>query len=202
MVIDIPIFVKSFVAVFVLADALGNAPIFLVLTKGMEPEQKNEVVNKAALFATAVLLLFALAGQSVLDYLHISMGSLQVAGGLLLLLIALQMLQGKMDEPIVEAERDIAITPLAFPLLAGPGTLTSVMLLMSESPEAPLSVALGIVAAMIVTWLIVRESARIDHLLGAEGAIIITQILGFLLAALAIEIGSAGIRALFFISAP
>jgi len=202
MVIDIPIFVKSFVAVFVLADALGNAPIFLVLTKGMEPEQKNEVVNKAALFATAVLLLFALAGQSVLDYLHISMGSLQVAGGLLLLLIALQMLQGKMDEPIVEAERDIAITPLAFPLLAGPGTLTSVMLLMSESPEAPLSVALGIVAAMIVTWLIVRESARIDHLLGAEGAIIITQILGFLLAALAIEIGSAGIRSLFFISAP
>lgn len=202
MVIDIPIFVKSFVAVFVLADALGNAPIFLVLTKGMEPEQKNEVVNKAALFATAVLLLFALAGQSVLDYLHISMGSLQVAGGLLLLLIALQMLQGKMDEPIVEAERDIAITPLAFPLLAGPGTLTSVMLLMSESPEAPLSVALGIVAAMIVTWLIVRESARIDHLLGAEGAIIITQILGFLLAALAIEIGSSGIRALFFISAP
>lgn len=201
MVIDIPIFVKSFVAVFVLADALGNAPIFLVLTKGMEPEQKNEVVNKAALFATAVLLLFALAGQSVLDYLHISMGSLQVAGGLLLLLIALQMLQGKMDEPIVEAERDIAITPLAFPLLAGPGTLTSVMLLMSESPEAPLSVALGIVAAMIVTWLIVRESARIDHLLGAEGATIITQILGFLLAALAIEIGSAGIRALFFISA-
>ncbi|WP_218616978.1 MarC family protein [[Phormidium ambiguum] IAM M-71] len=202
MVIDIPIFVKSFVAVFVLADALGNAPIFLVLTKGMEPEQKNEVVNKASLFATAVLLLFALAGQSVLDYLHISMGSLQVAGGLLLLLIALQMLQGKMDEPIVEAERDIAITPLAFPLLAGPGTLTSVMLLMSESPEAPLSVALGIVAAMIVTWLIVRESARIDHLLGAEGAIIITQILGFLLAALAIEIGSSGIRALFFISAP
>lgn len=202
MVIDIPIFVKSFVAVFVLADALGNAPIFLVLTKGMEPEQKNEVVNKAALFATAVLLLFALAGQSVLDYLHISMGSLQVAGGLLLLLISLQMLQGKMDEPIVEAERDIAITPLAFPLLAGPGTLTSVMLLMSESPEAPLSVALGIVAAMLVTWLIVRESARIDHLLGAEGAIIITQILGFLLAALAIEIGSSGIRALFFISAP
>lgn len=202
MVIDIPIFVKSFVAVFVLADALGNAPIFLVLTKGMEPAQKNEVVNKAALFATAVLLLFALAGQSVLDYLHISMGSLQVAGGLLLLLIAFQMLEGKINEPIVEAERDIAITPLAFPLLAGPGTLTTVMLLMSESPEAPLSVALGIVAAMLVTWLIVRESARIDHLLGAEGAIIITQILGFLLAALAIEIGSAGIRALFFISAP
>jgi multiple antibiotic resistance protein len=201
MVIDIPIFVKSFVAVFVLADALGNAPIFLVLTKGMEPEQKNEVVNKASLFATAVLLLFALVGQSVLDYLHISMGSLQVAGGLLLLLIALQMLQGKMNEPIVEPERDIAITPLAFPLLAGPGTLTAVMLLMSESPEAPLSVALGIVAAMLITWLIVRESSRIDHLLGAEGAIIITQILGFLLAALAIEIGSAGIRALFFISA-
>jgi multiple antibiotic resistance protein len=200
-VIDISTFVKSFVAVFVLADALGNAPVFLILTKGMEPEQKNKVFNKAALFATGVLLLFALVGQTVLNYLHISMGSLQVAGGLLLLLIALQMLEGKLDEPIVEPERDVAITPLAFPLLAGPGTLSTVMVLMSESPEAGLSVALGIITAMFISWVIVRQSTRVDHLLGAEGAIIITQILGFLLAALAIEIGSAGIRALFFISA-
>ena len=188
---------KAFIAVFVIADALGNAPLFLVLTKGMEPEQRNKVVDKASVVATAVLLAFAFAGQAILDYLNISIGSLEVAGGLLLLLIALQMLNGEIDTPIVEQERDVAITPLAFPLLAGPGTLTTVMLLMSQSPEARISVVIGIVAAMIVTWFIVRQASRIDKFIGAEGAVIITQLLGFLLAALAVEIGSSGIKELF-----
>ncbi len=194
---NFPVLVKAFIAVFVIADALGNAPLFLVLTKGMEPEQRNKVVDKASVVATAVLLAFAFAGQGILDYLHISIGSLEVAGGLLLLLIALQMLQGEIDTPIVEQERDVAITPLAFPLLAGPGTLTTVMLLMSQSPEARISVVIGIVAAMVVTWFIVRQASRIDKFIGAEGAVIVTQLLGFLLAALAVEIGSAGIKELF-----
>ena len=188
---------KAFIAVFVIADALGNAPLFLVLTKGMEIEQRNKVVDKASVVATAVLLAFAFAGQAILDYLNISIGSLEVAGGLLLLLIALQMLNGEVENPIVEQERDVAITPLAFPLLAGPGTLTTVMLLMSQSPEARLSVVIGIVAAMVVTWFIVRQASRIDKFIGAEGAVIITQLLGFLLAALAVEIGSSGIKELF-----
>lgn len=195
---DVSVLIKTFVAVFVLADALGNAPIFLVLTKGMALEQKNSVVDRASLVATGVLLAFAFGGQLILKYLEISIGSLRVAGGLLLLLIALRMLEGELDTPIVEQQRDVAITPLALPLLAGPGTLTTVMLLMSESPNAHISVVVGIVAAMFVTWFIVRQSARIDHWLGAEGAVIITQLLGFLLAALAVEIGSTGIRELFF----
>jgi multiple antibiotic resistance protein len=195
--VDTSVLIQTFVAVFVLADALGNAPIFLILTKGMEPEQRDRVVDRASVVATVVLLVFAFAGQAMLDYLHISMGSLRVAGGLLLLLIALDMLQGDLEEPVVDQERDIAITPLALPLMAGPGTLTTVMLMMSESPEAHLSVVVGIVSAMIVTWFIVRQSSRVDKLIGPEGAIIATKLLGFLLAALAIEIGSEGIRELF-----
>ncbi len=195
--LDFSVLIKTFVAVFVLADALGNAPIFIVLTKGMEPQQRNSVVDRASFVATGVLLLFAFAGKLILNYLEISIGSLRVAGGLLLLLIALRMLEGELDTPVVEQQRDIAITPLALPLLAGPGTLTTVMLLMSESPDAHLSVVVGIVAAMFVTWFIVRQSAIIDQWIGAEGAVIITQLLGFLLAALAVEIGSAGIRELF-----
>lgn len=198
--VDTSVFVRTFIAVFVLADALGNAPIFLVLTKGMDQSQRNGVVDRATIVATAVLLGFAFAGQFVLDYLHISIASLQVAGGLLLLLIALEMLNGELDTPVVEQERDVAITPLALPLMAGPGTLTTVMLLVSESqsPIANISVAIGIVAAMFVTWFIVRQAFWIDKWLGTEGGIIITQLLGFLLAALAVEIGSAGIRTLFF----
>lgn len=194
---DISILIKTFVAVFVLADALGNIPIFLVLTKGMKPDQRNSIVDRASIVATSVLLGFAFAGRWFLNYLHISMGSLQVAGGLLLLLIALRMLEGELDTPVVEQGRDVAITPLALPLMAGPGTLTTVMLLMSESPTAHLSVVIGIASAMFVTWFIVRQASRIDHWIGPEGAVIITKLLGFLLAALAVEIGSAGIRELF-----
>ncbi len=195
--VDISVLVKTFVAVFVLADALGNIPLVLVLTKGMEPDQRNNVVDRATVVATAVLLGFAFAGKWVLKYLDISMGSLQIAGGLLLLLIALQMLQGELDTPVVDQGRDVAITPLALPLLAGPGTLSTVMLLMSKSPNAHLSVVVGIVSAMFVSWLIVRQAGYIDKWIGEQGAVIITKLLGFLLAALAVEIGSAGIRELF-----
>lgn len=198
LTVDISVFVKTFVAVFVLADALGNLPLVLVLTKGMEAEQRHGVIDRASIVATVLLLVFAFGGHWVLQYMGISMGSLRVAGGVILLIIALRMLAGELDTPVVEQGRDVAITPLALPLLAGPGTLTTVMLLMSESPNAHLSVVLGIVSAMLVSWLIVRQANRIEPLIGAEGAIIITQLLGFLLTALAVEIGSAGIRELFF----
>jgi multiple antibiotic resistance protein len=196
--VDISILIKTFVAVFVLADAVGNIPILLVLTRGMEAEQRNRVINKAIGVAIAVLLLFAFGGKFILSYLDISFASLRVAGGLLLLLIALQMLRGDLDTPVIDQERDVAITPLALPLLAGPGTLTTVMLLMSDSPSPHISVIVGIVAAMIVTWLILRLANYIDQWIGAEGEVIITQLFGFLLAALAVEIGSQGIRELFF----
>ncbi|AFZ28083.1 membrane protein, MarC family [Cylindrospermum stagnale PCC 7417] len=194
---DTSVFVQSFIAVFVLADAVGNIPIILVLTKGMTPEERNHVIDKAVVIAIAILLLFAFTGQVILNYLEISMGSLRVAGGLLLLLIALQMLRGELNTPIIEEGRDVAITPLALPLLAGPGTLTTVMLLMTKSESPYLDVVPGIVAAMFVSWLIMRLSNRIDFWIGAEGGVIITQLLGFLLAALAVEIGSTGIRELF-----
>jgi len=195
--VDTSVFVKTFVAVFVLADALGNVPIFVVLTKGMEPEQRNNVIDRASLVATSIVLLFAFSGKWILKYLDISIGSLQVAGGLILLLIALKMLEGELDTPIVEEGHDVAITPMALPLLAGPGTLSTVMLLMSESPDAHVSVVVGITLAMFVSWIIVRQAGHIDKLIGSEGALIVTRLLGFLLSALAIEIGSAGIRDLF-----
>ncbi|MBD6617825.1 NAAT family transporter [Nostoc sp. B(2019)] len=194
---DTSVLIQTFIAVFVLADAVGNIPIVLILTKGKTPEERNKVIDKAIIVAIAVLLLFAFTGQIILNYLEISMGSLRVAGGLLLLLIALQMLRGELDTPIIEEGRDVAITPLALPLLAGPGTLTTVMLLMSKTQSPHISVLVGIVGAMLVTWLILRFCNYIDKWIGAEGEVIITQLLGFILAALAVEIGSVGIRELF-----
>ncbi|MBI4781600.1 MAG: MarC family protein [Oscillatoriophycideae cyanobacterium NC_groundwater_1537_Pr4_S-0.65um_50_18] len=194
---DVSVLTRTFIAVFVLADALGNAPVVLALTKGMDIDQRNRIVDRATLVATAVLLIFSYIGQTVLNYLEISIASLQIAGGLLLLLIALDMLRGELDEHTTEQGKDIAITPLALPLLAGPGTLTTVMLLVSKSPDAHLSVASGILGAMVVSWFIFRQANRVADFIGQEGAQIATKLLGFLLAALAVEIGSAGIRTLF-----
>jgi multiple antibiotic resistance protein len=191
------VLIQTFIAVFVLADAVGNIPVVLILTKSMTPEERNQVIDKAVIVAICVLLLFTFAGQIILNYLEISMGALRVAGGLLLLLIALQMLRGELDQPMVEAGRDVAVTPLALPLLAGPGTLTTVMLLTAKSPFPYYEVVLGILSAMFVTWLILRLANWINHLIGTEGGVIITQLLGFLLAALAVEIGSTGIKELF-----
>ncbi|BAY37870.1 hypothetical protein NIES2111_22110 [Nostoc sp. NIES-2111] len=194
---DTSILIQTFLAVFVLADAIGNIPVVLALTKGMMPEDRNRIIDKASIVAIAVLLLFAFGGRYILSYLEISMASLRVAGGLLLLLIALQMLRGELDTPITEEGRDVAITPLALPLLAGPGTLTTVMLFMSKTQSPHLEVVLGIVGAMLISWLILRLANQIDKFIGVEGAVIVTQLLGFLLAALAVEIGSTGIRELF-----
>ncbi|MBD2500295.1 MarC family protein [Anabaena azotica] len=194
---DTSILIQTFLAVFVLADAIGNIPVVLALTKGMMPEDRNRVIDKASVVAIAVLLIFAFGGRYILSYLEISMASLRVAGGLLLLLIALQMLRGELDTPITEEGRDVAITPLALPLLAGPGTLTTVMLFMSKTQNPHLEVVLGIVGAMFISWLILRLANQIDKLIGVEGAVIVTQLLGFLLAALAVEIGSTGIKELF-----
>jgi multiple antibiotic resistance protein len=194
---DISVLTQTFLAIFVLADPLGNAPIVVLLTKGMDADQKNRVVDRAALVATAILLGFAFVGQPILTYLHISIGSLKVAGGLLLLLVALEMLQGEIGNYEAEKERDVAITPLALPLLAGPGALTTVTLLMADEPTARISVIVGIVLSMLVTWVIVRQSTRIEKWLGETGAVIAAKLLGFILAALAVEIGSEGIRELF-----
>lgn len=199
---DISLAIRTFIAVFVLADALGNAPVFLVLTKGMEPAERNSVITRAALIATAVLIAFVFLGQPVLNYLHISTASLEVAGGLLLLLISLDMLRGELDQPEIDPNRDVAITPLALPLLAGPGTLTTVMLLVSDTPTLTTyaSVVAGIVVAMVVTWFIMGQSARIDKWIGPGGAAIATKLLGFLLAALAVEIGIGGLKELLLSS--
>lgn len=195
--LDWSLLTRTMIVVFVLADAPGNAPIVLALTKGMEEGDRRRVVDRASLVATLVLVGFALTGQLILRYFHISIASLQVAGGLLLLLIALDMLNGTMEAPRSEEGHDVAITPLAIPLLAGPGTLSTVMLLVTEVPHAELSVVLGILVAMAVTWLVVRQAGWIEKWLGKSGAEIFVKLMGFVLAALAVEMGSTGIKTLF-----
>src|SRR6202048_69471 len=143
-------FAEAFITLVVIMDPLGSAPIFISLTAGPTPGARRRAALVAAAAAGGVVVVFALFGRLILDYLHVSVESLTIAGGLLLLLVALQMLRGEeMEQP--EAA-NVALVPLATPLLAGPGAIAAVMVLTKRYEDGPgrLGVLLGIAAVGVV----------------------------------------------------
>src|SRR5207237_71143 len=128
-------FAEAFITLVVIMDPLGSAPIFISLTAGRRPAARRRAALEAAAAAGGLVAAFALFGRLVLDYLHVSVESLTIAGGLLLLLVALQMLGGEDIAPADTA--NIALVPLATPLLAGPGAIAAVMVLTKRHDDHP-----------------------------------------------------------------
>src|ERR1700737_2192816 len=146
-------FAEAFITLVVIMDPLGSAPIFISLTAGLTAGARRRaalVAAGAAGAAGGLIVVFALFGRLILDYLHVSVESLTIAGGMLLLLVALQMLRG--EEMAQPETANIALVPLATPLLAGPGAIAAVMVLTRRYEDAPgmIGVLLGIVAAAVV----------------------------------------------------
>lgn len=189
-------FGKTFVTLLVVMDPFGTAPVFLSLTRNQPRRlaQRNAVV--ASLAAMAVVLVFALFGQVVLNYLHVSLASLSIAGGLLLVLVALEMLQGHATPP-GEAE-GIALVPLATPLLAGPGAIATVMVLVRQQPgsAAHLGVYLGILATVVVIGAVLLLADQLAKWIPPAALHFLTRIFGFLLAAIAVQLVVDGATAL------
>ncbi len=150
---------------------------------------------QATLTALGVIVGFALFGQAILDYLHVSLPALQASGGLLLLLVALELLMGKTGTISAENEDvNVALVPLGTPLIAGPGAIVAVMLFMQQSdvPGQYAAVALGVLAVHLVLYLAMRYSTIIARVLGTSGITVLTRISGMLLAAIAAQlIGNA-----------
>src|ERR1700737_3163662 len=143
-------FAEAFTTLLVIMDPLGSAPIFIRLTAGRPPGGRRRAALVAATAAGGVIVVFALFGRLILDYLHVSVESLTIAGGLLLLLVALQMLRGEdLDQP---KTANVALVPLATPLLAGPGAIAAVMVLTKRYEDASgrFGVIAGIVAAVVI----------------------------------------------------
>ena len=119
------LFGEAFVTLFVIMDPIGTIPLFLSLTRGRSPASRRRAAWQAVSVSFGVIVAFAFFGQRILAYLHISLPALQCAGGLLLLLVALELLTGKDEDPVVNAETNIALVPLGTPLLAGPGAIVT-----------------------------------------------------------------------------
>jgi multiple antibiotic resistance protein len=180
-------FAETFVTLVVIMDPLGSAPIFISLTAGWTPGARRRAALEAAAAAGGLIVVFALFGRLVLDYLHVSVESLTIAGGLLLLLVALQMLRG---EEIAQPDTaNVALVPLATPLLAGPGAIAAVMVLTRRYEDAPgmIGVLLGIVASAVVVAVGLMLAGQIARLLRPSLIQLLTRVLGLLLSAIAVQ---------------
>jgi len=180
-------FAEAFITLVVIMDPLGSAPIFIALTAGRTPAARRRAALTAAGAAGGVIVVFALFGRLILDYIHVSVESLTIAGGLLLLLVALQMLRGEDIEQAGTA--NVALVPLATPLLAGPGAIAAVMVLTRRYEDAPgmIGVLLGIVAAVVVVAVGLILADRIARLIHPSVIQLLTRVLGLLLAAIAVQ---------------
>jgi multiple antibiotic resistance protein len=194
---NVKLFIEVFVTLFVIMDPPGTIPLFLSLTGGRSAEMRRRLAWQAVLVAFFVITVFALFGQSILNYLGITLPAMQAAGGLLLLLVALELLTGKADEPAETSNVNVALVPLGTPLLAGPGAIVATMVLSRQVDDFPdlVGVALGVVAVHVALWLAMRFSLPILRLLHDGGVVLVSRIAGLLLSAIAVQLVADAVRA-------
>ena len=188
---NLKLFGEVYVTLLVIVDPPGMVPVFLALTGALPAKQRIRAGTQAVALALGVIVVFAVAGQTLLDYLHVKLPALQGAGGLLLVLVALQLLTGRTDEPEeLAGTSNVALVPLGTPLLAGPGAIVATMLFVRRADGVMdhVIIGLGIVAVMFTVWLVLRFSGVIVKLLRPSGIEVLTRIAGLLLAAIAVQL--------------
>lgn len=189
--------VETFVTLFVIMDPPGTLPIFLALTGSLSARARVRAAQQAVGVALLVIVAFAVFGQGILAYLNVSLPALQCAGGLLLLLIALDLLTGRDEGPSRTEGVNIAFVPLGTPLLAGPGAIVATMLFVSRAHGAGqrLAVAAGIVGVHVVLFLTMRFAGVLHRLLRQSGVTLVGRIAGLLLSAIAVQLVADSVRA-------
>jgi len=204
----IELFVSAFVTLFVVIDPPGCAPIYASMTTGANAQQRRSMAIRAVIVAGGILLVFALFGEVLLSALHIELNSFRIAGGIMLFLIALDMVfekrterreqraQKVMETPEIE---DVSIFPMAMPMIAGPGSIASVMLLVAQNSglDRALTILAALLAVLLLTLVALLTAGPLMKLLGAKAEAVITRLLGVLLAALAAQFVIDGLRASF-----
>src|SRR5690606_33378020 len=188
---------EMFVTLIVIMDPPGTVPIFLALTGTLRVAERKRAAWVAVAVAFGVIVVFALFGQAILDYLGISLPALQTAGGLLLLLVALQLLTRELDDPSTPVTGNVAMVPLGTPLLAGPGAIVATMVFVQRVDGVGdyLAVAAAIVAVHVLLWAFMRYSVVVLRVLRESGILLLTRIAGLLLAAIAVQLVADAVRA-------
>lgn len=202
------LFISAFISLLVIIDPPGCAPIYASLTTGATTHQRRTMAIRAVVVAGGILLLFALVGRELLGLLGISLDAFRIAGGLMLFLIALDMVFEKRTQRREERAReiretpeieDVSIFPMAMPMIAGPGSIASVMLMVSRSdtPQELLVVLGALAAVLVITLVALLTAGPLMRLVGEKIEAVITRLLGVLLAALAAQFVVDGLKGSF-----
>jgi len=192
-------------AVFFVIDPLANVPIFLTITAGDTTQQRRSTALRAAMAAWITLCVFALAGGVIFKLFGISLGAFKIAGGIMLMLMSIDMMRAQPSRTRTTEEEqaegrskdDVAIFPLAIPMLAGPGAIAMVMVLMSRAAWKPIPTAavfVAVTATCLAAWLLMRSAASADKYLPKTVLRAFERIMGLLLAAVAVEFVAGGVR--------
>lgn len=186
---DVAVFGSLFLTLFVIMSPPGITPIFLALTAGRPGRIQKRMAFQAVCVAGGVIAVFGLLGDQILGYLHVSVPALMIAGGLLLLLIALDLLTGKSDDPEQTKDVNVALVPLGMPILAGPGAIVSVILAVQRADSVAGQVAVwsAILAIHVVLWAVMRYSLLIIRVIKDGGVVLVTRLSGMMLSAIAVQ---------------
>lgn len=198
---DTAFLISAFVTLFVVIDPIGLTPVFIALTPGMTAQQRLAIAIRATVIAAGLLFLFAFLGEQVLGFIGISMPAFRIAGGILLFLTALDMLferrtKRREDQADVDDAPDPSVFPIAIPLIAGPGAIASIILLAGQAEGAVgMASVLGVmVGVLMIVFLLFLSAPIIERALGKTGIVVVTRLLGMLLAALSVQFVLDGIR--------
>lgn len=176
---------KAALALFIIVDPFGNIPIFVGLTENVPDAQRKKVYNTATIVGMVLLLVFAFAGTGILSLFGLSIYSFEVAGGILLLIIAIRILiTGSMHEN-VESPESLGAVPIAIPLLVGPGAITTTIFNIQQY-DVEIAIS-AVLVVMAITWVILRYIGRVYKVLGKTGSLIITRVMALLIAAIAVQ---------------
>lgn len=196
-VVDITVLLTTFATLIVILDPMGLMPVFLGLTSKLSRAAQRKAAFQASLVSFGVILTFAFLGQQILRALHISMESLKLSGGVLLFLVAMELLTSSdMEQPDTGDDAvNVALVPLGIPLLAGPGAIVAVMVSMAQAHTVGSIVGVvgAVVATHVVIWLSMRFALELSRFLGTGGIMLLTKISGVLLAAIATELVMGGV---------
>jgi multiple antibiotic resistance protein len=192
--------IPAFVTMFVIVDPIALLPLFAALTHGMTLQERRSIALRACLTAALLLFMFAIFGEAVLAFVGITMPAFRIAGGILLFITALDMLferRTKRREDSAEERPDPSVFPLAIPLIAGPGSITTIILLAGQNPGAQgVGTVIGVMLSVIaITFIFFMVSGVLERVFGKTGINVITRLLGMLLAALSVQFVLEGLRA-------
>ena len=191
------LFGEFFVTLLVIVDPPGMVPVFVALTGPLSTKERHKAAWQAVALALGVIVLFAVAGQRILEYLNIDLPALQAAGGLLLILVALELLTGQTHETDAQKTSNVALVPLGTPLLAGPGAIVATMLFVRRANTFGdyAQIAVAMVLVMVAVWLVLRFCGVIVKVLRPGGIEVLTRIAGLLLAAIAVQLIADAVEA-------